>query len=53
MSANVRKDLSGTDEVRVDLTPEQKTQPTRDKDAESSELEVQELEQRIAPLKFM
>src|SRR5689334_21156217 len=51
MSANERKDQSGTDDVRIYLTPEQKAQAATDqgKDVESSQLDVQELEERIAP----
>lgn len=42
------------DQIRIELTPEQKAQVRKvtGKDAEAVELSVEELEERIAPTKF-
>lgn len=42
-----------SDQIRIELTPEQKDQVRKatGKDAEAVELSVQELEDRIAPMK--
>lgn len=42
------------DQIRIELTPEQKEQVRKvtGKDAEAVELSVEELEERIAPIKF-
>ena len=47
-------DRKDTDVVRIDLTPEQKEQvkAATEKNADAIELTVQELEARIAPLRF-
>jgi uncharacterized small protein (DUF1192 family) len=45
---------SSKGQVRNELTPEQKAKirPATEKDAEAVELSVEELEERIAPMKF-
>jgi hypothetical protein len=42
------------DQIRIELTPEQKAQVRKatGKDAEAVELSVEELEERIAPMQF-
>ncbi len=45
--------MSSKDQIRIELTPEQKAtiRNATGKDAEAVELSVEELEERIAPMK--
>jgi hypothetical protein len=47
-----QEDVMSKDQIRIELTPEQKAQVRKatGKDAEAVELSVEELEDRIAPI---
>jgi uncharacterized small protein (DUF1192 family) len=51
-SATPQEDAMSKDQIRIELTPEQKAQVLKvtGKNAEAVELSVEELEERIAPI---